>query len=330
MRLFGLGREGGGIFGLVSPRFIRYVVVGVLNTLLFFALVNLLGAFFDVYAGIAFMVISAFSTAVVIVHSYAWNSRWVFRARGGAWQFFKFVLVNGGAVALNAGVVYVVTTLIPPAPQLAAFEDLAEVVWANFAEALSIVAIIAWNYCGFRFFVFRDRSAAMRDGIGAALPGVSQTPVRPVFPMLVAACSLIVGLLHVGPLWAIAEYLETNDGQPFVFSYENYRNDLTYLARAREVYDGHSPSSDPFADDSPTTLRNPIPSLVFAAFLVPAEGKIYPAYLAALFVFSQVNFLLFFLVGKKLFHRNLWALAFALVAALTPIPLRMLNFYGTA
>ena len=141
--------------------------------------------------------------------------------------------------------------------------------------------------------------------------------------------SLLIGLLHVGPLLAIAKYLDAQ-GQPFVFSYENYRNDLTYLARAREVYDGHLPSSDPFADNSSPTLRNPIPSLLLAAFLIPVGGKIFPAYLAALFLFSQLNFILFYLVSKRLFHSSLWAIAFALIAALTPISLRILNFHGTA
>lgn len=147
--------------------------------------------------------------------------------------------------------------------------------------------------------------------------------------ILLTLLSLLVGLLHIGPLWAISKHL-ASQGQPFVFSYENYRNDLTYLTRAREVYDGHWPSSDPFSDQSPPTLRNPIPSIILAAFFIPAGGKVFPAYLAALFIFSQINFVLFYLVGKRLFHSNLWALTFALIAALTPISLRIFNFHGTA
>lgn len=146
---------------------------------------------------------------------------------------------------------------------------------------------------------------------------------------ILVLASLLVGLLHIGPLLAISKHLAAQ-GQPFVFSYENYRNDLTYLTRAREVYDGHLPSSDPFADQSPPTLRNPIPSIILAVFLIPAGGNIFSAYLAALFVFSQLNFILFYLAGKRLFHSNLWAVAFALIAVLTPISLRILNFYGTA
>jgi hypothetical protein len=184
---------------------------------------------------------------------------------------------------------------------------------------------------GFKFFVFRSTASQniSAEGGDARRETALKKKSTIFFSVMLIILSLLVGLLHVGPLLAIATHLATQ-GQPFVFSYENYRNDLTYLTRAREVYDGHSPSSDPFSDQSPPTMRNPIPSVIFGAFLRVTGGKIFPAYIAVLFLFSQVNFILFYLVGKKLFYSNLWAVTFALIAVLTPISLRILNFYGTA
>jgi len=328
--LFTRTAKAGGFF---SPRFIRYAIVGVLNTLLFFGLVNLLGALFGVYSGLAFTAISAFSVSLVIVHSYLWNRRWVFRSeeRKKTGQFVKFALVNFGAMAINAGIVYVITTYVPPFYWFAPFGGLAKIFWANFAEAVSIVAVVIWNYLGFKFFVFRSTASQniSAEGGDARRETALKKKSTIFFSVMLIILSLLVGLLHVGPLLAIATHLATQ-GQPFVFSYENYRNDLTYLTRAREVYDGHSPSSDPFSDQSPPTMRNPIPSVIFGAFLRVTGGKIFPAYIAVLFLFSQVNFILFYLVGKKLFYSNLWAVTFALIAVLTPISLRILNFYGTA
>lgn len=151
------------------------------------------------------------------------------------------------------------------------------------------------------------------------------------FPALFVCLMLLVGALYVGPLVTIAQHLR-RAGQSFVFSYESYRNDLTYLTRAREVYDGHAPSSDPFSDGAgQPTLRNPIPSVLFAGFLLLTRGDTFRAYLAALFVFSQVSFFLFYLLGLRLFGGSRrWALFFALVGVLTPIALRILNFSGTA
>ena len=146
--------------------------------------------------------------------------------------------------------------------------------------------------------------------------------------VVLAVASLLVGLLHIGPLLAIAKHLE-RQGQPFVFSYENYRNDLTYLTRGREVYDGHWPSSDPFADESRPTLRNPIPSVILAGALALTAGNVFRAYLLLLLVFFPINFLLFYVLVRKLVGSNLWALAVSLAATLTPLALRILNFYGT-
>ncbi|GEM_PF-774424 len=319
--------------GFISPRFIRYAIVGVLNTLLFFGLVNLLGALFGVYSGLAFTAISALSVSVVIVHSYLWNRRWVFRSddQERVGQFVKFALVNFGAMSLNAGIVYVITTHISPFYWFSLFGSFTKIFWANFAEAVSIVVIVIWNYFGFKFFVFRSTTGSNASGEygDASREVVVKKNAAIFFPVMLVMLSLIVGLLHVGPLLAIAKHLDVQ-GQPFVFSYENYRNDLTYLTRAREIYDGHSPSSDPFSDQSPPTMRNPIPSVILAAFLSLTGGKVFPAYVAVLFVFSQLNFILFYLVGKRLFHSRLWAVTFALIAVLTPISLRILNFYGTA
>ena len=149
------------------------------------------------------------------------------------------------------------------------------------------------------------------------------------FPALFIVLMLLVGALHVGPLLAIAKHLRAR-GQAFVFSYESYRNDLTYLTLAREAYDGFSPSSDPASDATHPTLRNPIPPFLFAVFLFLTRGAVVRAYLIALFAFSQINFLLFYWLGVRLFKSRAWAILFALVAVLTPIGLRILNFHGTA
>jgi hypothetical protein len=65
--------------------------------------------------------------------------------------------------------------------------------------------------------------------------------------VLLFALSLAVGALHVVPLLLIQRHLAAS-GQPFVFGVESYRNDLGYLARAREIYDGRFPPSDLFSD----------------------------------------------------------------------------------
>lgn len=151
------------------------------------------------------------------------------------------------------------------------------------------------------------------------------------FATAVAILSLLVGVLHVVPPLAIARHLAAA-GMPFVFAFESYRNDLAYLTWAREIYDGHFPPRDPFSDPASARpmIQNPLPASILAGFLALTGGNAVRAYLWALFAFSQVNFLVFFWLGRRLFGSRVWALSFALIAALTPIALRILNFDGTA
>lgn len=153
----------------------------------------------------------------------------------------------------------------------------------------------------------------------------------PPFPRAAAVIlsSLLVGALYVAPPLLIAGHLRS-EGAPYVLSLENSRNDLAYLTWAREIYDGHFPPRDPFSDAGQPIIQNPIPSTILAGFLALAGGKVVPAYLLALFLFSQINFLMFYWLGRRLTGSALWALCFALVAVLTPISLRILNFDGTA
>lgn len=149
------------------------------------------------------------------------------------------------------------------------------------------------------------------------------------FPLALTLLTLSVGILYILPPLIIQKHLRSI-GQPFVFGFESHRNDLAYLTWAREIYDGHFPPSDPFSDTSRPVFQNPVPSLLLAGFLFASSGNISQAYLWAVFVFSQINFLLFYLLGQKLFRSRVWSVCFAVIGILTPIALRILNFDSTA
>lgn len=143
--------------------------------------------------------------------------------------------------------------------------------------------------------------------------------------LLVSA--LLVGILYIAPPLLVRYHLE-KDGRVFALNYEVYRDELLYLSRAREVYDGHFPPSDLHFDEQPPTVQNPLPSLLMAGFMKLYNGNPTKAFLLAQFVFPAIIFLLFYLLGKTLFESNLWAFFLAYAGVLTPIALRILNFHG--
>ena len=111
-------------------------------------------------------------------------------------------------------------------------------------------------------------------------------------------------------------------------NFETYRDEIFYLTRAREVYDGHFPPTDPYLDSGLKNVQNPLPSLMMAAFIWMSDGDPTSAYLLAQFVFAQISFLVFYWLGNKLVKQPNWALLFALMGVLTPIAIRIFNFNG--
>ncbi len=144
-------------------------------------------------------------------------------------------------------------------------------------------------------------------------------------PLALLLAALAVGFLYIGPPLMIARHLALQ-GKPFILTSEGHRTDLHYLTRGREVYDGRSPSGDPSLDASPPSPLNILPPLVIGAFLGLAGGDVGRAYLLMLFVFPALAFLLFYALGREFFPSRLWSFAFALIAVITPVALRIFNF----
>lgn len=136
---------------LFAAQFLKYVIVGVFNTAIDFSIFNALSIYFGIYSGIWLALINSASAGVVIVNSYFWNKYWTFKANGGWFhiEFTKFVMVNLGALAINTGIVYAVTTYIDP------FFGATPLVWENIAKSAALAANIIWNFLGFKYFVFR-------------------------------------------------------------------------------------------------------------------------------------------------------------------------------
>ncbi len=138
---------------------------------------------------------------------------------------------------------------------------------------------------------------------------------------------MLVGFLYIAPPLIIAGHLR-DLGQPFILNFNVHRDDLFYLGRAKEIYDGHFPPSDPFSDTQPPTVQNPLSSTIVAAFIWLTGGNVTTAYLLAQFILAPISFLIFYWLGQMLFKKFNWAILFAYIGVLTPIALRILNFNG--
>ena len=141
-----------GRFVPVIWQFAKFGLIGVLNTLLDFGILNLLSYLTKVYSGPTLVLLNVFAFLAANVNSYFWNKSWTFsgRAKNAASEFGKFLLVSIIGFAINSLILWFLTTLMHPlgglSPQL----------WENAAKIVATVVYTIWNFIGYKLLVFKS------------------------------------------------------------------------------------------------------------------------------------------------------------------------------
>ena len=128
----------------------KFAVVGVLNTVLDFAVLNIListtgiseGLYAVMFAGIAFI--------TAVINSYYWNKYWTFdsSSRAGK-QFIQFFVVSLVGFGLNISVFSLIVDFIGSGGAT----------WANIGKLAGTIVTLTWNFLGYKFIVFKRRSS---------------------------------------------------------------------------------------------------------------------------------------------------------------------------
>src|SRR5690348_3715899 len=101
----------------VVAQFLRFVVVGIINTAINFIVLNLLSYIFHVTKGENIIWITAVAFIVATTNSYFMNKLWAFKDKStgdGGRKPTLFLLVSLIGLAINAGIVYLITTYLHP------------------------------------------------------------------------------------------------------------------------------------------------------------------------------------------------------------------------
>lgn len=126
----------------------KFALVGVLNTVIDFSILNLFINLTGIASGPSIIPMNAFAFSAAVVNSYFWNKKWVFEEKKSG-DFVIFFIVTVIGIALNSAVLFVMTTLVPHqvtiSPKL----------WANLAKVLATGISMVWNYLGYRLVVFK-------------------------------------------------------------------------------------------------------------------------------------------------------------------------------
>ncbi len=131
-------------------QFAKYALVGVLNTLLDFGILNLLSYLTKIYQGRWLIFFNFFAFFIANINSYFWNKYWSFDKGGKAktQEFTKFFVVSLIGFGLNSFVLWGITSA---SPQM----NLTPSQWENIGKLGGTLISLIWNFVGYKIFVFK-------------------------------------------------------------------------------------------------------------------------------------------------------------------------------
>ena len=136
--------------------FLKFGLIGVLNTLVTFLVFNVLLLFFSVSTGLVVSAFYCIAYGAGLVHSFIWNKRWVFaqnHANATVSEFIRFAAVT---ITVGLACAALLQSLIAyPAPY-----NLTPHLWANVAFLLTIPLSTLGNFFGYHVFVFKKSGDA--------------------------------------------------------------------------------------------------------------------------------------------------------------------------
>jgi hypothetical protein cdiviTM7_02105 len=127
---------------------LRFVIVGISNTVLDFTLMNLLSL-----AGLNLIIANTISTGIAMIYSFLMNKKWTFRNAGQDYLrqvilFFIFTAI--GIWVIQNGLIILAQHYLP-------HFGLPDQAFNNLAKLGASVFSLTWNYLTYNHFVFTDK-----------------------------------------------------------------------------------------------------------------------------------------------------------------------------
>jgi len=132
-------------------QFYKFILIGILNTLIDLGVLNGLIFLTAVASGWEFSLFKGVSFAVAVTNSYFWNKFWTFRKKegGGVVEFSQFFIISVAGLGVNVGVASLLVNAIEP------IGGVSPQIWANIGAVMAIGFSTIWNFVLYKFFVFK-------------------------------------------------------------------------------------------------------------------------------------------------------------------------------
>ncbi len=125
-----------------KDQFVRYVIIGVVNTALDFGLYAFLTRSFDFWME-HYLLANAVAFTIVVTWSFFWNKYWTFRNRDvrHAHQYAKFVFATLTGILIAESILYMGVAQF-------GFHDI-------LSKVLAAPFVVVWNFLAYRLWAFR-------------------------------------------------------------------------------------------------------------------------------------------------------------------------------
>jgi putative flippase GtrA len=142
----------------IIRQFLRFAVIGVINTGVDLLVLNLLMIVFDQRDGIHFTIFKTVSFAIAVISSYFLNKYWAFEDKNKKEEvrkFSQFIAVSIIGALINVGIASLVVSIRPDAFITSVSVDTFNQIWGNFAALCGTAIGLIWNFLGYKFVVFK-------------------------------------------------------------------------------------------------------------------------------------------------------------------------------
>ncbi len=138
-----------------KAQFIKFFITGLINTFIDFSILNSLIIVFGLGETLLnYFVFKAISVFAAVTNSFFWNKKWVFKKESSGKElkkemsmFYLIAFVGVGLnVAIATGTFSVLRNLFP---------EVGELILANLGALIALVAVMLWNFLGYKYIVFK-------------------------------------------------------------------------------------------------------------------------------------------------------------------------------
>lgn len=130
----------------------RFAIVGFMNFNVDAGILTTLSRMTGIFGGTGIIFLNAISVLIALINSYYWNHFWTFKAKSkpSRSEFITFLVVSAIGIGINSGIVFLITTFVPP------FDGITNERLVTAAKIAATAVALFWNFLGYKFIVFKS------------------------------------------------------------------------------------------------------------------------------------------------------------------------------